>query len=736
MKRVLSLILTAILIACVALPAGAAGDTAIKLYSFYDDDMLFCQNEPAVFAGTAPTGTKIKCVLSDESGAVIAQSTTTAANGKFEVSFIAPTGGYKEYSVVFICNDTIFDSLSGVVFGELWLASGQSNMQLGLAQTAGWQEMQNNGYGSKWIRVLQIPNEPTVDGKKAVPIDEQDNLEDCYWLKADSAQIGVMSGVAYYFADELMKELDMPVGVLNVSLGGSTIRSWISRDVLENSQDAMKVLNNHNEYISEKVWYEGDRSYYSDMSGNYNAKIYPLRRFNISGLIWYQGESDLFSRYQYGEYSTMLGLLQQNFTQCFGCDKTLPLVYTHLASFNYRMDNRHLQALNAEFTDIQQLDPTSRAVISISDVSLDFDLPVGSIHPKTKEPIGRRMAQSACGLVYGNKTPYTVASLKESKTENGSIYMTFNDVGDGLVCNGEELYDFAVCGINGVYYSAEAEIVSKDTVRVWNDNIKNPKAATYAFSQANCRANLWSTKGDEKYLPVSPSITDREKNKLFYYDTPWADCEQERYWRNATNEAYTGFYDIWNAENCTYTISTDSAFSGTGGLKITSSSNKFSLVENFIIDDGENDYYFNETSRKWSKYGAMSFAVRNCGESDVTLSSVSILIAQGISFSPEINGTGSADYVIPADGQWHIVELDLNELYLYGNCNTFGVSNFVLDEISRFSLNFEGNEGDCIEVDDFQFAPRKTVTDRICCNFTIRMINTVYYFFKAIFSMI
>ena len=605
--------------------AAEANPTA-TLYDFYGDGMLFRQNETAVFSGTGKAGDEISCLLLDDTGAQIARGdTTVGADGTFEVGFTAPAGGYKKYTAVLYCGGSEFRRITDIVFGELWLSSGQSNMQMVLAITAGWQKIVETGdYGSEWLRFLHVPLEPSIGGEKTVPYNPCNNIEGAYWVKGGDANVGEVSAVSYYFAKELSEKLNMPVGVLSVSLGATPIRSWIARDELVNDAKALSTLKKYSQYISEKDWYNSERSYYTDMTGNYNAKVYPLRNFKIAGMIWYQGEADISADAERGEYSAYFNLMQKNYTELFKTEKNLPIIYTHLACFGYLINNAYLQDFNAELTEIQQQEPSSRAVTAISDVSLDFRLETASIHPITKEPVGKRMADSAMGLVYGENSPYTVSALISHKIEGKYAYMTFENVGDGLICDGTELKDFAVCGKDGIYYAAKAEIVSSDTVRVWNDDIPSPVAATYAFSQGNYRANLYSVKNGEKYMPVSPSVTKRLSGAFYYYDLPWADCEEEKFFRNASSEEYTGLYKLWNTENCIYIIDKDSAFSGDAGLSITSSKKNFSINENFAFYNEDHIISYCDVTRNWSKYGALRFMVRNTGKEDVTLKNVQI----------------------------------------------------------------------------------------------------------------
>lgn len=719
-KKILGFLLANLMLFDIMPISVFASDGAIiqpSLYAFYGDGMLFQQKQEAVIAGIGSAGTEIECSLIDENGVTVANGASKcSSDGKFEVGFTAPEGGFKEYRISVLADGKEFAQLKDVVFGELWLASGQSNMQFSLNYTPSWEIVKKNGYGSKWIRFLYGPDFPAIKGQGDgyIPNQGQDDYLGCRWLRASEPDVGIISGVGYFFAEELFEKINMPVGVLAVYLGGSPIRSWISRQTLESSPEAMKILKRHKEYVSSKKW-DPQNQNYNDLASNYNAKIYPIRHFRPAGVVWYQGETELLCNYTYGEYSAMFELLQKEFTHTFShSDGDIPIVYTQLACYNYRSDKRDMQSLNAEFADICAESPETRAVTSIYDVPLDFELEMGSIHPSVKEPVGRRLGYSAAGLVYGKCGTFSAAYLKDVRIDGSDVFITLDNVGDGLVSTSKVLYDFAVCSSDGVYYPAEAEIVSADTIRVRNSNISKPKSVTYAFSQVNSRASLWSTENGEKVMPVSPFVTDRTVSKLYYADTPWADCEQEKQYRTGSRDQFVGFFDLWETNGCSYEIREESAFKGTGGLNISAENRQFSIKETFVFDiDDESISHgkpikFNETSRKWNKYGALKFAVKNNGDKDISFNGAKIKILNGLCFSPEVNGSGEVKCTVPADGEWHIIELDLNKLFLNGNPRSLVMTNVILDEVYEFEVCFEGdeNENAVIDVDAFEFTDK------------------------------
>ncbi|MCR5151065.1 MAG: hypothetical protein K6B52_07555 [Clostridiales bacterium] len=732
MKKATAFITAIVLLLASCYPAFAnSEEQKAFLYSFYDNNMLFQANEPAVLAGKAATGCQIKAQLIDGE-TILCEKTVTAGNGLFEVSLDAQAGGYKEYTIKLFENGTEFKTLCGVVFGYLWLASGQSNMELALNYSSKWQNMEHSGeFGSEWTRFLCTPHSPIADKEQipAVPVDE---IKDCIWVKGSSELSGSVSAVAFYFAQELEKNLNMPVGVLVVSLGGSTINSWLSRESIENSDSAMAILKRSNSYVPLKN-YKGDNTkMHILMCANYNMRLYPLRRFNIAGMIWYQGESELLLNSQYGDYTVLFDLLQKDITKTFGYENgPVPVVYSMLASYKYETETRHLQLFNAELAEIQNLSPDTRAVAAIYDVPLDYVEAVQPIHPIVKEPVGRRLAKCAEGLVYNKGNACSSAYIKDVRIKDDAVLVCFNNVGDGLTSSVNTLYDFALCSQDGVYYKADAEIISPDTVRITCPYVSNPKSATYAVSQVNLNANLYSSKDGEKFLPVAPFITDRNYSGNLYYELPWTECESEKYWRQPEYDNLTGFYDLWLTENCNYKVLKTSAFKGEAGLNVSAPAGCFSLSQVYSFKNEGKSVCFLETSPDFSRFGTLSVNIRNNGSKDLVISGLDIKTNGVLFLAPTVNGTADIGIQIPADGQWHKVEFNLNRAYAFGNSKGLVLNGKKhLKNIKSFALRFSSGDDSVFDIDEFNFAPETENQKSIKGVYLIKVFVTVFDYIK------
>ena len=314
-------------------------------------------------------------------------------------------------------------------------------MQYPLSQAKGGADSFKNGEKlSKWIRVLLMPY--YCDGiVEKTFADPQVDATDAQWVTGENPQFYNVSAVAYYFAAQMQKDLDMPVGILNASLGGSAISSWLSREAIDGDANVKNYLVSTDKYIERADWEKEERSIYHTMTANYNHKIEPLKNFRPAGLIWYQGETDLISGVTHEGYENFYELMQRSYSELFGYkNELMPFINTQLASYNYSDDGLNLLDWNINYCNIQAAENDSRATVTIYDVPLTYLIEAGPIHPECKQEIGERMAYAAKGLVYGGKSPYTASTLENAEIRDGAIYVTFNNTGDGLACGGDVEY--------------------------------------------------------------------------------------------------------------------------------------------------------------------------------------------------------------------------------------------------------------------------------------------------------
>ena len=727
MKKFTAAALVLCLLAGFPAVSGSAAASGARLLEIYGNHMLFARNKPIRLAGYAPADTEIKAALTLGDGVLRQGAATASADGTFELAMDGVEGGYTKHEIRLYAGGELFAELTDVVFGELWLASGQSNMEYSLALTYEGFELSKTGGADEYIRALAVPSYPEYNGSgDNLPYEAQNDIKGASWCAGtETAKILNISAVAYFFACELRRELDVPVGILNASLGGSSIYTWLSRGDIEGDAALKNYLVSAGRYISAQQWDSAEPNPYANMTANYNKKIHPLRRFAPAGLIWYQGESDISA--PHGAYTDAMNLMQASYSKLFGHEENpMPFVFTQIASFNYgnSLESMNLVGdFNIQLAEIQAQAPASRAMTTMYDVPLDWDtklidksLPdVGAIHPMIKKPVGEKMAFAALGLVYGRRASYSAPAMADFYTEGNSVFVRFDNTGDSLAVkpiNGEgtPLYGFSVAGADGVYLEAEAEITAPDTVRIWNDSVKSPASAAYAYSQVNNYSNLFATENGAFTLGASAFITARLPGAKYTQDKYWTTCDFDSVWRETDKP---DFFEAFRAGslNTRVSVTNEEKAAGTGALKVDytacANAGRFSfgpaLRENLFKLEN-----FPAVNTDYSLYGTMSFQIKNDSGRVVRLDETRFFTSPVSWYSPLVKGTESVAAEIPPDGQWHTVTLDLKKLCLYGDEARFMANGGALKEVTGIELMFTdpgSKPGDTgtVFVDDFRF---------------------------------
>lgn len=723
MKKIISVLLTAAILISTFSVAVFAQETSAELYELYSDGMLFQQNEQATVAGTSNAGNVISLIVKDSSGKIEATGTSTVKDDKtFAVCFDAPAGSFSEYTVEVYENGTQFEKLEHVVFGELWLASGQSNMAYSYRGSKNYVTPSSNATERKsWVRLLNTPAVPSYNGStEKVPSTAQKDIAGCEWFDANDNRADYFSAVGYYFAVDLIESLDVPLGVVSNALAGSSIISWLPREAIESSPVLMKVAQKMGIYIPLDEWNEDSIRIWCDSSALYNTKAAPLHNFRFNGMIWYQGESEVQMKLDKGVYTEAFALLQKYYSEILCPGKTLPIVFTQLASYYYGA-NDSIFRQNAEYAEIQRKSPKTRALVTQYDYSTTFNNFGNSEHPETKKPIGTRMSYAAQGLVYGKHGSYSAATVDSFEAKNGGIYVKFNDVGDGLVIDGISAKGFSVAGKDGVYYRANAKIIDNDTIFISNPDVSSPVSAAYADYLSNYESNLYSSENGARTLPVCPFVLDFESVKISLLNNSWMQCDSAEAWHVLERQSYNAFYDTWKSDNAQMEISSDSAYEGDAGLAIQGSGN-FSVSPLMNIKSENDRYVFSDVNTNWSKYGKLSVMIRNDGDKDVKLKSLSITDLWFIRIVPTVDGSMKTSAVIPADGQWHKIVFDLNSTSFLG----LKFKSIALRHVTNVKFSFSAQNA-CISIDGIRFSPstqKAGLTEKIS-DFFSRLFSSI-----------
>lgn len=443
----------------------------IKTPSFISDNMVLQQNFSAPIWGWAEKDSKIIII---PSWGKKNYQTTADQNGDWSIKIKTPSAG-GPYSII-INNDT----LKNILIGEVWICSGQSNMQWSLEQSE----------NSK----AEIPKAdfPNIRMFYAARDNARQPNKDVYgsWKECTPEVAKTFSAVAYYFGKELFKELNVPIGLLHFSWGGSPAQAWTNPEVLAKTKEGKYYLDLFNEKIKNTPPGELPRNY-RDPGANYYGMIKPLIPFAIKGAIWYQGENNVFEHEMYRNlFETMITNWRNDWGQ-----GDFPFYFVQLAPFNYSKP-----VVGAALRDAQ------RESLEIKNTGMAVTLDIGNpddIHPKNKLDVGKRLALWALAKTYNkNNIVFSGPIYKSMKVKENKIILQFDYIGSGLLCKGEKLTNFTIAGEDKVFHKADA-VIEGNEILVSSNNVKTPAAVRYAFENTD-QPNLFN----KENLPASTFRTD------------------------------------------------------------------------------------------------------------------------------------------------------------------------------------------------------------------------------------
>jgi sialate O-acetylesterase len=470
MKRVFW---AAALAAVVCLSAQARAD--VKAPALFTDGMVLQQGVKCPVWGTADPGEQITVAIStDSANAIAAPPIQADKDGKWIVQIMPPQPG-GPYTLTLHGKNTV--TIKDVYVGEVWAASGQSNMEMRLQDCAGGKDEVAKSKNPK-IRLFTVPHkiaaEPTTD-------------LDSKWVECGPDTAGTFSGVAYYFARDLQKARNVPIGIIHTSWGGTPAEAWTPRANLEGNTD-LKSL------IPAEIKIDDKKPDPHQATVLFNGMVAPLLPYAIKGVIWYQGESNAGRAYQYRTlFPTMIEAWRQQWK-----NPDMPFLFVQLAPWHDAKDesDAHWAELReAQLLASQKVKNTAEAVIT--DMGDEKD-----IHPKRKEAVGGRLALAALAVAYGEKVVYMGPSYDSVKFDGAKAILSFKSLGAGLEAKDGPLTGFSMAGDDKKFHEAKAEIKG-DTVVVACDGVDKPVAVRYGWTNTP-KVNLFNKDG----LPASPFRTD------------------------------------------------------------------------------------------------------------------------------------------------------------------------------------------------------------------------------------
>lgn len=484
----------------------------VILPSVISDNMVLQQTTSVNIWGKADVGEVVTVIPSWNSKP---HTIKADENGKWQVKIKTPKATTNQ-SLVIKGNNTI--EIKNILIGEVWVCSGQSNMDFPISKAHGWRvgvvdeakEMQDADYPN--IRLFHV----------AQKLSPEQELDDCegHWEICNVENLKTFSAVAFFFGRDLYKSLNTPIGLIQSTWGGTPAEAWTKMSVMKSDPYYTDLLNKFYEardnYPADMKVYEDAKKKYEQekeiaqkngeeapqtpkkpqginhnkaLSTLWNAMIHPIANYSIKGVIWYQGETTLGEgpeKYQH-VFTNMINSWRTEWNQ-----GDFPFYFVQIAP-HYK---QRPQIREAQLKTWQSVKNTGMAVITDAGDSTD-------IHPRRKQVPAMRLAKWALAKTYGINIPFSGPLYKSMKVKDGKVILSFKYTDKGLKTkSGEPLKGFIITGDDKKFYPAMA-VINGDKIEVSSAEVKNPVAVRYAWDNF-FRVNLYN--GAD--LPASPFRTD------------------------------------------------------------------------------------------------------------------------------------------------------------------------------------------------------------------------------------
>lgn len=499
--------------ACCVLTAGPAL-AEIRLPAIFSDHMVLQRDSPLPVWGWAAAGEAVTVSIDGQT-----KSTKADAAGKWSVKLDRLTSRTPTTLTV-KGNNTL--TLSDVLVGEVWLGSGQSNMQMAVSETHNAAEdIAKADFPQIRLFTVERKSSPT-------PMDNCTGR----WVVCSPQTVGSFSATAFFFGRDLHQSLKLPVGLINSSWGGTPIEAWTSLDVQQSKPEFAPLLERWRKKVEApyneaaamaryekqlEAWKTAAEARKAEgkpagappkkpvaprldpghPANLYNGMIAPLIPFALRGVIWYQGENNAGSQ-QPALYNKQLPLLIADWRRRWG-QGDFPFAWVQLPNYKKRSEDPGAPSTWAIVREamLRSLSVPNTGMAIVIDSGEE-----ANIHPRNKQVVGARLALWAKAKAYGQKIPYSGPLPGAHGIKGGEVTVSFTHADGGLVARGGELKGFAVAGADRKWVWAKARIEG-DKVVVSSPGVPAPVAVRYAFGD-NPDCNLANAAG----LPASPFRTD------------------------------------------------------------------------------------------------------------------------------------------------------------------------------------------------------------------------------------
>ena len=479
----------------------------VKPNPMFSDNAVLQQGAEVPVWGTARDGETVTVEFQDQ------KATATAKDGKWmaRLKNLKPGG---PFSMTIKGDNAV--TIANILVGEVWLCSGQSNMEWGLAKSDGGAEAVASS-ANPMLRMCRVPHNVQATPQSEVKVK---------WEVSDPAVAKNFSAIPYWFGSKLQKELGVPVGIINSAFGGTTIESWLREETLKSgpwphdkNTDLVQAKADYDRRVEEvrpiQEKYDADKAaalaaklpppprpkeLFSEFKGPstlWNGEVVPLFPYQIRGVAWYQGESNAYAG-RAGTYKDLLPALIKDWRAGFG-QPDLPFMIFQIAR------NRKWQVDANEKSGIAELQEAQAKIAQATPhaaLIVTTDMGGSDVHYTGKEPVADRATKTALALAYDRKIECASPVFDSVKFQGGKAVVHFIKTGGGLEAKDGELAGFVIAGKDKKFVFADAKI-DGDNLIVSSVQVPDPVAVRYGWADLP-KVNLFNKLG----LPASTFRTD------------------------------------------------------------------------------------------------------------------------------------------------------------------------------------------------------------------------------------
>jgi sialate O-acetylesterase len=469
----------------------------VKLPNIFSDHMVLQQGQENKVWGKGNPTEKLTITLGDKS-----VQATADAQGNWTAKLPVMTAGVGPLKMTVSGSSTI--EINDILIGEVWICSGQSNMQWSVAQS---NDPDLEKLAAKYPNIRMI-NFPQVGSQE--PIWSHDDRK---WMVCKPETVDKFSAVGYFFARQIHQTTGVPIGMINNAWGGSAADAWINRSKLqsnarfeamlkrwEGTESKFAALDAKNDRSEEETKQWNDLK--KQMTGNqrpaniYNGVLKSHLGYGIKGAIWYQGESNAGRANQYRD---LFPFMIENWRSEWG-QGDFPFYWVQLADYQAETT----EPGESDWAELREAQTMTMSKVANSGQAVIVDIGEGKdIHPKNKVDVGRRLARWALAKQYGIDIPYASPQYETMEKAENAIVLKFKNVKDWRPFDVKEPRGFTVAGEDKKFYPADAAIMPDGRIKVSSAKVPSPIAVRYAWAQ-NPICNMFAGNG----LPLTPFRTD------------------------------------------------------------------------------------------------------------------------------------------------------------------------------------------------------------------------------------